>query len=59
MTQRTGPHPRPAPLRRPGVRGASSWPVPLALVRRPSVRRARRARRTGRARTRAALAASR
>jgi uncharacterized membrane protein len=32
MTQRTVPHTRPAPLRRPGVRGGSSWPVPLALV---------------------------
>jgi uncharacterized membrane protein len=32
MTQGTVPHTRPAPLRRPGVRGGSSWPVPLALV---------------------------
>ncbi len=32
MTQRTVPHTRPAPQRRPGVRGGSSWPVPLALV---------------------------
>ena len=32
MTQRTVPHTRPAPQRRPGARGGSSWPVPLALV---------------------------
>jgi hypothetical protein len=32
MTQRTVPHTRPAPQRRPGVRGGSSWQVPLALV---------------------------
>jgi uncharacterized membrane protein len=32
MTQRTVQHTRPAPQRRPGVRGGSSWPVPLALV---------------------------
>jgi uncharacterized membrane protein len=33
MSQRTAPQPRPAPQRRPGVRGGgSSWPVPLALV---------------------------
>jgi uncharacterized membrane protein len=32
VTQRTASHTRPAPLRRPGVRGGSSWRVPLALV---------------------------
>jgi hypothetical protein len=32
MTQLTVPQTRPAPRRRPGVRGGSSWPVPLALV---------------------------
>jgi uncharacterized membrane protein len=32
MSQRTVPHTRPAPQRRPGARGGSSWPVPLALV---------------------------
>lgn len=32
MTQRTVPHTRPAPQRRPSVRSGSSWPVPLALV---------------------------
>jgi hypothetical protein len=32
MTQGTVPHTRPAPQRRPGVRGGSSWPVPLALM---------------------------
>ena len=32
MTQRTLPLTRPAPRRRPGVRGGSSWPVPLALM---------------------------
>lgn len=32
MTQRTVPHTRPAPQRRPGVRDGSSWRVPLALV---------------------------
>jgi uncharacterized membrane protein len=32
VTQGTVPHTRPAPLRRPGVRGGSSWLVPLALV---------------------------
>ena len=32
MTQHTVPHTRPAPQRRPGVRGGSSWHVPLALV---------------------------
>jgi uncharacterized membrane protein len=32
MTQPTVPHTRPAPQRRPGVRGGSSWRVPLALV---------------------------
>jgi uncharacterized membrane protein len=32
MTQRTVPHTRPAPQRRPGVRGGSTWRVPLALV---------------------------
>ena len=32
MTQRTVPHTRPAPQRRPGGRGRSSWPVPVALV---------------------------
>ena len=63
MTQHTVPHTRPAPQRRPGVRGGSSWQVPLALVvlspsDRPSARRVGRARRAGRARTHAALAAS-
>ena len=32
MTQRTVPDTRPAPQRRPGVRGGSSWQVPSALV---------------------------
>jgi hypothetical protein len=32
MTQRTVPDTRPAPQRRPGVRGRSSWQVPSALV---------------------------
>jgi uncharacterized membrane protein len=32
MTQLTVPQIRPAPRRRPGVRGGSSWPVLLALV---------------------------
>jgi uncharacterized membrane protein len=32
MTQRTVPNTRPAPQRRPGVRGGSSWRVPLGLV---------------------------
>jgi uncharacterized membrane protein len=32
MTQLIVPQTRPAPRRRPGVRGGSSWPVPLALV---------------------------
>jgi uncharacterized membrane protein len=32
MSQRTVPHTRPAPQCRPGVRGGSSWHVPLALV---------------------------
>ncbi|HMI33473.1 MAG TPA: DUF2306 domain-containing protein [Propionibacteriaceae bacterium] len=32
MTQLTVPQTRPAPRRRPSVRGGSSWPVPLALV---------------------------
>ena len=64
MIQNAVSHTRPAPQRRPGVRGGSSWQVPLALVvlsliRYPSVRRASRARRAGRARTFAALAVSR
>ena len=63
MSQHTDQHTRPAPQRRPGVRGGSSWQVPLALVvlsliRYPSVRRVGRARRAGRARTFAALAVS-
>jgi Predicted membrane protein (DUF2306) len=32
MSQHTDQHTRPAPQRRPGVRGGSSWQVPLALV---------------------------
>ena len=32
MNPRTAPRTRPAPQRRPGVRGKSSWRVPLALV---------------------------
>jgi uncharacterized membrane protein len=32
MSQRTVPQTRPAPQRRPGARGGSSWHVPLALV---------------------------
>ena len=32
MSQHTVPHTRPAPQPRPGVRGGSSWQVPLALV---------------------------
>jgi hypothetical protein len=32
MTQQTVPHTRTAPQRRPGVRGGSSWHVPVALV---------------------------
>jgi uncharacterized membrane protein len=32
MTQHAVPHTRPAPQRRPGVRGGSSWQVPLALI---------------------------
>ena len=32
MTQRIVSRTRPAPQRRPGVRGGSSWPVPLALL---------------------------
>ena len=63
MSQHTDQLTRPAPQRRPGVRGGSSWQVPLALVvlsliRYPSVRRVGRARRAGRARTFAALAVS-
>jgi uncharacterized membrane protein len=32
MTQRAVPHTRPAQQRRPGVRGASNWKGPLALI---------------------------
>ena len=32
MSQHTVTHTRPAPQRRPGVGGGSSWQVPVALV---------------------------